>query len=147
MTNHNYGAANPMRPHRARLTTNLVTGYGLTDKMRIMRPVPRSREETMLFHADDYVDFLMSVTPDNQDEFLMQMRRFNLGAVGEAECTVFDGMFEYFRIYSGGSVGGAALISEGGAEVGCNCAGGMQHAKKSGAWGVCYITDIVLSMV
>lgn len=46
----------------------------------------------------DYVDFLSSVTPDNQEEFIMQMRRFNLGPVGEADCPVFDGMFEYFRV-------------------------------------------------
>jgi histone deacetylase 1/2 len=52
MTNYNYGGGNPMRPHRVRLTTNLVSGYGLTDKMRLMRPRPRSREEIMLFHAD-----------------------------------------------------------------------------------------------
>ncbi len=36
----------------------------------------------MKFHADDYVDFLMSVTPENQEEYMLQMRRFNLGAVG-----------------------------------------------------------------
>lgn len=95
----------------------------------------------------DYVDFLMSVTPDNQDEFLMQMRRFNLGAVGEADCPVFDGMFEYFRIYSGGSVGGAQLINEGSADVVCNWSGGMHHAKKSEASGFCYINDIVLGIL
>lgn len=120
-----------MRPHRVRLTTNLVDGYGLTDKMRLLRPAPRTREEIMLFHADgtqlfmmlwsepyhqiyynyylirfltfiqffaDYVDFLISVTPENQEEFMMQMRRFNLGPVGEADCPVFDGMFEYFQV-------------------------------------------------
>lgn len=26
-----------------------------------------------------------------------QMRRFNLGPVGEADCPVFDGMMEYFQ--------------------------------------------------
>lgn len=52
MTNYNYGGGNPMRPHRVRLTTNLVNGYGLTDKMRIMRPKPKDREDIMLFHAD-----------------------------------------------------------------------------------------------
>ena len=46
----------------------------------------------------EYVDFLNSVTPDNQDEFLLQMRRFNLGPVGEADCPVFDGMFEYCAV-------------------------------------------------
>lgn len=52
MTNYNYGGGNPMRPHRVRLTTGLVDGYGLTDKMQIMRPRSRSKEEIMLFHAD-----------------------------------------------------------------------------------------------
>ncbi len=46
----------------------------------------------------EYVDFLNSVTPDNQDEYLLQMRRFNLGPVGEADCPVFDGMFEYCAV-------------------------------------------------
>ena len=143
LANYNYGGGNPMRPHRVRLTTNLVSGYGLTNKMQLLRPVARTREEIMLFHADgecatfamargqppgrqlctgqpgqlaarppahpcatephprppaDYVDFLNSVTPENQEEFMMQMRRFNLGPVGEADCPVFDGMFEYFRV-------------------------------------------------
>ncbi len=38
------------------------------------------------------------MTPDNQEQFLAQMRRFNLGPVGEADCPVFDGMFDYFRV-------------------------------------------------
>ncbi len=46
----------------------------------------------------DYVEFLNSVTPDNQDDFIMQMRRFNLGPVGEADCPVFDGMFDYCAV-------------------------------------------------
>lgn len=147
MTNYNYGGGNPMRPHRVRLTTNLVNGYGLTEKMRLMRPKPRSREDIMLFHADDYVDFLMSVNPDNQEEFMMQMRRFNLGTVGEADCPVFDGMFEYFQIYSGGSVGGAQLINDGEVDIVMNWSGGMHHAKKSEASGFCYINDIVLAIL
>jgi len=89
----------------------------------------------------------MSVTPDNQDEFLMQMRRFNLGAVGEADCPVFDGMFEYFQIYTGGSVGGADLINQGEADIVMNWSGGMHHAKKSEASGFCYINDIVLAIL
>ena len=147
MTNYNYGGGNPMRPHRVRLTTNLVDGYGLTQHMRLMRPNPKSREEIMNFHADDYVDFLMSVTPENQEEFMLQMRRFNLGAVGEADCPVFDGMFEYFQIYTGGSIGGAGLINDGTSDVVMNWSGGMHHAKKGEASGFCYINDIVLAIL
>ncbi len=48
--------------------------------------------------AADYLAFLQQVTPENQEEYMAQMRRFNLGPVGEADCPVFDGMFEYFRV-------------------------------------------------
>jgi hypothetical protein len=181
--NYNYGGGNPMRPHRHRLTTNLVQGYGLHDRMHVLRPRPRTRDEIMHFHADggwglggwrgrkrragaccargmpaafsgqrrvapaasiacccrqsragaqpwvaqgrvqlagsragnrhaspppyphtrsrtlsarrrpaatarfcpaDYVDFLTSVTPENQEEFMMQVRRLQGSAVAEA---------------------------------------------------------------
>ncbi len=45
------------------------------------------------------------------------MRRFNLGPVGEADCPVFDGMFEFFRTYVGGSVGGATVLNNNEADV------------------------------
>lgn len=46
----------------------------------------------------EYVNFLSCVTPDNQDEYMAQMRRFNLGVLGEADCPVFDGLFEYCQV-------------------------------------------------
>ncbi len=131
-----------------RTTPSLVNDrYNLTSQMRLMRPETRSREDIMKFHADDYVDFLMSVTPENQEEYMLQMRRFNLGAVGEADCPVFDGMFEYFQIYTGGSIGGASLINDGTSDIVMNWSGGMHHAKKGEASGFCYINDIVLAIL
>ena len=87
-----------MRPHRVRLTHSLVSHYDLEKSMVLHRPQARSETQIEEFHADDYVKFLKAVTPDNQDEFLTQMRRFNLGSVGEADCPVFDGMFEYCSV-------------------------------------------------
>ena len=49
----------------------------------------------------EYVNFLSCVTPDNQDEYMAQMRRFNLGILGEADCPVFDGLFEYCQVSGG----------------------------------------------
>ena len=87
-----------MRPHRVRLTHSLVSHYDLEKSMVLHRPTPRSETQIEEFHADDYVKFLKAVTPDNQDEFLTQMRRFNMGSVGEADCPVFDGLFEYCSV-------------------------------------------------
>lgn len=52
MTNYNYGGLNPMRPHRVKLATHLVQGYGLTNKMQLLRPVAKHREDILLFHSD-----------------------------------------------------------------------------------------------
>lgn len=98
LATYNYGGGNPMRPHRVRLTHSLVEHYGLPANLAVHRPVPRSELQLEEFHADDYIRFLKAVTPDNQDEFLVQMRRFNLGPVGEADCPVFDSMFEYCSV-------------------------------------------------
>lgn len=41
-----------MRPHRVRMTTTLVKGYGLDDKMQLIRPRMRTFEQLNEFHAD-----------------------------------------------------------------------------------------------
>lgn len=50
--------------------------------------------------AAEYVDFLRNATPDNQDEYMVQLRRFNMGLPGEADCPVFDGLFQYCQVIS-----------------------------------------------
>ncbi|KAK9845660.1 hypothetical protein WJX84_005953 [Apatococcus fuscideae] len=136
-----------MRPHRVRLTHSLVENYDLNKRLQVKRPTTKNKSEVTQFHADDYIDFLSRVTPDNQEEYQRQMRLFNLGPVGEADCPVFDGLFEYCLTYSNGSVGGASLINNQSADVVLNWAGGMHHAKKAEASGFCYVNDIVLSIL
>ena len=41
--NFNYGEGHPMRPHRVRLTHNLVVRYGLFQHLNIFRPKPASK--------------------------------------------------------------------------------------------------------
>lgn len=50
--NYSYGDANPMRPHRLRLTHNLVEHYGLTHKLFVHRPKARDVTDMTEFHAD-----------------------------------------------------------------------------------------------
>ncbi|KAG2487168.1 hypothetical protein HYH03_014150 [Edaphochlamys debaryana] len=142
-----YGGGNPMRPHRARMAYTLVDSYGLTKKMALQRPRPRDFDELTLFHADDYINFLRGVTPNTVDENMTQLRRFNMGIAGEADCPVFDGMYEYCQTYAGGSVDGAAQLASGNADITFNWSGGMHHAKKAEASGFCYVNDIVLGIL
>jgi len=145
--NYMYNPSHPWRPHRTKLVHSLVTGYGLPNEMIVHRPRPRTFDELTQFHADDYIQFMKGVTPNNTQEYIQQLRRFNMGAPGESDCPVFDGMYEYFALLSGGSVDGAALLANNEASIACNWAGGMHHAKKAEASGFCYINDIVLAIL
>lgn len=62
--NYSYGYGHPMKPHRMRMTHNLIANYGLDKHMDVLRPVRATREQMAKFHSDEYVDFLNRVTPE-----------------------------------------------------------------------------------
>uniref|UniRef100_A0A8K9WY32 Histone deacetylase 1 n=1 Tax=Oncorhynchus mykiss TaxID=8022 RepID=A0A8K9WY32_ONCMY len=109
--NYYYGQGHPMKPHRIRMTHNLLLNYGLYRKMEI------------------YVS--TAATGVN---------------VGE-DCPVFDGLFEFCQLSTGGSVAGAVKLNKQQTDIAINWAGGLHHAKKSEASGFCYVNDIVLAIL
>lgn len=54
-----------MKPHRVRMTHNLVVNYGLYRQMEVFRPKPISSQHMTRFHSDDYINFLRVITQDN----------------------------------------------------------------------------------
>ena len=62
--NYDYGQGHPMKPHRIRMTHNLLLNYGLYRKMEIYRPHKATQEEMTKFHSDDYIRFLRLVLKD-----------------------------------------------------------------------------------
>ena len=73
--NYHYGQGHPMKPHRVRMTHNLVVNYGLYREMEVFRPKPVSRDQMTRFHSDDYINFLRVINPDNMSEFLRHLQR------------------------------------------------------------------------
>lgn len=63
------------------------------------------------------------------------------------DCPLFDGLFTFCQISSGGTLAAAANLNKGDSEICINWAGGLHHAKKSEASGFCYINDIVLGIL
>ncbi|KAJ2658427.1 histone deacetylase [Coemansia sp. RSA 1199] len=132
-----------MKPHRIRMTHNLVMSYELYKKMSIYRAAPATCQEMTQFHSDDYVDFLHRVTPENATQFQRELAKYNF----EEDCPVFDGMFDLFSLSAGSSMEGAARLNRGLSDICINWSGGLHHAKKCEASGFCYINDIVLAIL
>jgi histone deacetylase 1/2 len=78
------------------------------------------------FHSDDYIQFLRLVSPDNMNEYAKQLQRCMIHTLHPPfhffttrffidmfcntvnvveDCPIFEGMFNFFQISAGGSVG------------------------------------------
>eukprot|EP01136_Pigoraptor_vietnamica_P017658 Opistho-1_new@63140 len=141
--NFHYGPGHPMKPHRLSLTHNLVLNYGLYRKMELYRPYRATEFDMSRFHSADYIDFLKRVTPDNVDMFSKQLARFNVGD----DCPVFDGIYDFCSIYTGGSLEGAVRLNNNTSDIAINWPGGLHHAKKFEASGFCYVNDINVAIL
>ncbi|KAJ9123887.1 histone deacetylase (class I) Clr6 [Naganishia vaughanmartiniae] len=141
--NFSYGIGHPMKPHRMRMTHNLVLNYGMLDQMQVYRPIRATKTQLTRFHTDEYIDLLEQVMPETAEELTGGGTRCLTGE----DCPAFEGVFEFCTISAGGSIGAAERINEGSADVAINWAGGLHHAKKTEASGFCYVNDIVLGIL
>ena len=87
------------------------------------------------------------MTPDQvlDPQYNDQLTRFNLKE--SVDCPIFENLFDFCQIYTGGSLEGALKLCHNQADVAINWAGGLHHAKKSEASGFCYINDLVLCIL
>lgn len=140
-----YGPGHPMKPHRLRMTHQLILAYGLYRKMEVYRPKPATDRQLQLFHSEDYVDFLKKITPDNLKTYSSLLQKYNMGEF--TDCPVFDGIYEFTSTYTGCSLDGAVKLNHGLTDIAVNWSGGLHHAKKMEASGFCYINDIVIAIL
>ncbi|KAH9948138.1 hypothetical protein B0H21DRAFT_690669 [Amylocystis lapponica] len=144
-----YGVRNtcerhPMKPHRLTLTNTLVMGYGLDKQIHhIYNPRPATQAELEAYHDHDYIEFLSRVTPQNQGDMKQQIDNFNC----VEDCPIFSDMYEFCRMYAGGSLAAARKLCAGTTDIAINWSGGLHHAKKGEASGFCYVNDIVLAIL
>ncbi|KAF8894837.1 hypothetical protein BD779DRAFT_866206 [Infundibulicybe gibba] len=141
---HHYGERHPMKPHRLTLTNALVLGYGLDKQIHHMYdPRPATQAELEMYHDHDYIDFLSRVTPQNQSGARQMIEAFNC----VEDCPIFADMYDFCRMYAGGSLAGARKLCSGTTDIAINWSGGLHHAKRGEASGFCYVNDIVLAIL
>ena len=76
-----YGQGHPMKPQRLSMTHELVQGYGMLSGqlgcgMQVVRPVPATKEYTTLFHSQQYMDFLETVTEEAMSAAKVDQQKF-----------------------------------------------------------------------
>jgi histone deacetylase 1/2 len=141
--NFSYTTVHPMKPHRIRMTHNLVLAYDLFPKMRVLRPKRASFLDMTRFHSDEYIQFLQTATIENSSQEEDILDKFNCSE----DSPIFPGLFEFCQISAGGTITAAQQLNDGKADIAINWAGGLHHAKKYEASGFCYVADCVLGIL
>ncbi|CAJ0762552.1 2001_t:CDS:2, partial [Entrophospora sp. SA101] len=139
--NFHFGMQHPMKPHRLTLTNDLVLNYRMHEKMSVFCPEKATDKDLVEFHEADYINFLKKVTPDNSNKFIDEFQKYNINE----DCPVFEGLYDFCKIYAGASIAAANRLVAGGADICVNWSGGLHHAKRLEASGFCFVNDIVLA--
>lgn len=142
-----YGNNHPMKPLRVKITNELIKAYGIHDKLNLMNPEMHQEFVNTIdftkFHSDEYIDFLTRINPDDMKTMTEQMLYFNIGE----DCPIIDGLSDFCKIYTTGSILGAHYLNNNMSEICINWSGGLHHAKKHEASGFCYVNDCVLGIL
>jgi acetoin utilization deacetylase AcuC-like enzyme len=86
---------------------------------------------------------MLSVNPKNLGDMRHLIETFNC----VEDCPIFADMYDFCRMYTGGSLAGARKLCAGTTDIAINWAGGLHHAKRGEASGFCYVNDIVLAIL
>jgi len=137
-----YGSQHPFQLHRYGLALELFDAYGLLQgssfERRDCQPVSEAR--ILTFHSPAYLQRLkeFSASDEPRADFLF--------GLGDAECPVFQGLYDYAALGAGATLEACRLIVEEGFQAVLSLAGGWHHAHRSRASGFCYLNDAVIAI-
>ena len=138
----NYGDDHPFKLQRYRLVRELMGAYGLLKlpNMEIRGCRPVDDDLVLTFHDPAYVARLKEFSASNEP------RADFLFGLGDADCPVFEGLYDCAALGAGATFEAARLVVEEGFDIAFNLAGGWHHAHRGKASGFSYLNDAVLAI-
>src|ERR1039457_7097126 len=137
-----YGEDHPFKVQRYILASELIRSYGLlkTPGTLISSYRTISEDELLSFHRSDYLaclrEFSESASPRADLRF----------GLGDVENPVFNGLYDWARLGTGGTVEAARLVAEEGYDIAFSLAGGWHHAHRARASGFSYLNDAAIAI-
>lgn len=137
-----YGSSHPFQLHRYGLALELLEAYGLLDlpgmERRDCNPV--TDEQILTFHTPAYLQRLkeFSASDEPRADFMF--------GLGDADCPVFKGLYDYAALGAGATLEACRLIEEERFDSVLSLAGGWHHGHRAKASGFCYLNDAVIAI-
>ena len=140
---YSYPPEHPFNIIRAAKVRKVINSMGLLsgpDRCEIP-PEPAERIVLKKFHSARYLHALKTAAEGNANPNLSAL---GMG-IGTSDCPVFNGLYDYSVLATGGTLTAAKLLLAGSANVAFNPSGGYHHAGPERASGFCYINDVALA--
>lgn len=139
---YSYGEQHPFQLHRYGLALELMEAYGLLRLPNARRCDcrPVSEQQILSFHSPAYLARLKEFSASDQP------RADFLFGLGDAECPVFKGLYDYASLGAGATLEACRLVAEQGFRAVLSLAGGWHHAHSARASGFCYLNDAVIAI-
>jgi acetoin utilization protein AcuC len=138
---YHYPLDHPFSTTRAQKTRGTLDSMGLLagQGRREVPPEPAQRIVLKKFHTTRYLLALKAAAAGQ-----LNLEAVNMG-IGTGDCPVFEGLYDYAVLATGGTLTAAGLILSGSVELAFNPSGGYHHAGPERAAGFCYINDVALA--
>ncbi len=140
---YSYPPEHPFNTIRAKSVRAIASSMGLLSGggRSEAAPVPVDRIVLKKFHSARYLHALKNANPRRWDA-----EAFDMG-LGTEDCPIFEKLYDYAVLASGGTLVAAELVLSGAADVAFNPSGGFHHAGPERASGFCYINDVALACI
>jgi acetoin utilization protein AcuC len=132
---HPFNTIRPKKTREIASSMGLLSGGGRSE----VAPVPVERMVLKKFHSARYLHALKKASPRRWDA-----EAFDMG-LGTEDCPIFERLYDYATLATGGTLVAAKLVLSGLADVAFNPSGGFHHAGPERASGFCYINDVALA--
>lgn len=139
------GSSHPLQQRRLKMVRDTLREHGVLESaggpVAERLPTPADVELLQRVHTEAYLD---AVQRASEDPGARGLREFGLGP---GDTPAFKGIWPSSRLYAGGSIDAARLVTSGEFEIAFNVAGGLHHAHGDRASGFCTFNDLALAVL
>lgn len=124
----------PLKPARARALVDLLATFGWLDgeRLRLVRPVPASRQDVLRVHDAAYVQAVERLSAPDLGSGGVEAVAARFGLSAHGDTPAFAGMFPYYLLSCGAAIEAARLVDSGTVPFAFSPAGGVNHHAMPG---------------
>ncbi|KAG6900301.1 hypothetical protein C0993_000274, partial [Termitomyces sp. T159_Od127] len=130
----------PSNKNRSSTVHSLIHAFGLSKRVKVLRPVRASPKDIAVYHTREYLDAVLSPHPSPSPDL---GEAFGL----DSDCPPFPLLHAYVSLVAGSALTAAQALITKTADITICWDGGRHHAQKNEAAGYCYVADCVLALM